>query len=350
MKKQLASIAFLAAVGSQLGATDCGEIIEDPGFDHWCGGDLCYWKTERGDIQQVPTWRDGDDGVEFVGADVAISQMTAVTSNDTDCIRFEFLADVADTVEVNLEADVFGDGTIDWVERVPTSRWEKVSFRIGIEGTYQGILFRLTKVGDGRTVLAQIRAHEEDGCPTYVDIASRPLGASCPGDEACDSGICWGLVCSSCDASTDCGAGAVCGRENDAPGHLGDWHTCVPEASRAIGDLCFADAECASGACNGLLCSECKTGLLPCPGGETCSWAAETVPVDVCAPGAGGRAAGADCVLDGDCASGVCDGRGLGTCDEYGWSVCYEDDDCPDVPGVSPGVCTFQAVAGGTCQ
>jgi hypothetical protein len=349
MRKQAPTVLFVTALASQLGATDCGQIIEDPGFDHWCGDELCYWKTERGEIRRVPTWRAGDDGVELVGDDVAISQMTAVTSFDTDCIRFEFLADVAETAEVSLEADVFGDGTIDWVERVPTSRWDKISFLIGIDGGYQGVLFRLTKVGDGRAVLAQIGAEEAEDCPSAVDVVSRPLGAGCLEPADCDSGICNGYVCAACDAGAPCDAGDVCGRAADAPGHLDDWRTCIPQASRALGELCFGDAECASGACNGLVCSECND-VVPCAGGAACGPAAETVPVHVCAPGAGGRPGGASCVLDGDCASGACDGAPLGSCDELGWSVCYEDDDCPVEGDLSPGVCTFQAVAGGTCQ
>jgi len=171
--RTLGPLLVIAVACSQLGATDCGEIIEDPGFDHWCGDDkLCYWTTERGEIRRVATWREGDDGAEFVGNDVAISQMTEVNSDDTDCIRFEFLADVEETAEVWLEADVFGDGTINWTERVPTSRWEKVTFLIGIRGWYDGILFRLTKVGSGRTVLAQISAETAEGCPSYIDISS----------------------------------------------------------------------------------------------------------------------------------------------------------------------------------
>lgn len=173
MRTQFATLAVIAISCSQLGATDCGEIIEDPGFDHWCGDDrLCYWTTERGEIRRVATWREGDDGAEFVGNDVAISQMTEVTSYDTDCIRFEFLADVDETAEVTLEADVFGDGTINWSERVPTSSWEKVTFLIGIRGWYDGILFRLTKVGSGRTVLAQISAETAEGCPSTIDVSS----------------------------------------------------------------------------------------------------------------------------------------------------------------------------------
>ena len=44
------SILFVCAAASQLGATNCGEVLRDPGFDLWCGGDLCAWKVERGEF------------------------------------------------------------------------------------------------------------------------------------------------------------------------------------------------------------------------------------------------------------------------------------------------------------
>lgn len=170
----IATLVFTAAAFSQLGATDCGEILEDPGFDLWCGDRLCYWQLERGEIAQVATWIEGDDGVELVGSDVAISQMTPLTSWDTDCVRFEMLANVEETAEVTLEADVYGDGTIDWSGRIPTSSWDKVSLRVGIRGDYQGVRFRLTKVGSGQAVLAQIAAETAEDCPSYIDPVSAP--------------------------------------------------------------------------------------------------------------------------------------------------------------------------------
>jgi hypothetical protein len=51
----LTSLHVAAIAASQLGATDCGQIITDRGFDLWCGDRLCYWKPERGDVAQVPT-------------------------------------------------------------------------------------------------------------------------------------------------------------------------------------------------------------------------------------------------------------------------------------------------------
>lgn len=343
------AILFLGAAATQLGATDCGQIIKDDGFDHWCGDRLCYWTVERGDVARVPTWHVGDDGVEFVGSDVAISQLTPVTSRDTNCIRFEMVADVAETAEVRLEADVFDDGTIDWSERIPTSSWQRLSLLLGFRGSYEGIRFRLTKVGAGRAVLAQIAAEVSDvPCPTLVDPVGRPLGAACLDGADCELGLCTGFVCSECASGAECDDGAVCGKVEDWPAHLAPWHACVAPAARALGEPCFVDEECATGVCTGALCGECASSD-DC-GGAACAWASEDpfVPVRTCA--SADRATGEPCVLDADCASGACDGRPLGTCGAYGLTPCFEDDDCPVSSDLEPTACTFWAVAGGTCQ
>jgi hypothetical protein len=338
---------LLLLVGLQIGATDCGQIITDRGFDLWCGDQLCHWKLETGEIERVATWIDGDDGVAMHGDEVVISQMTAVTSADTDCIQFEMVADIDELAEVTIEADVFGDGTIDWTERVPTAEWEKVSLRIGIDGAYQGIKFRIVKRGAGQAVLARIGAETADDCPTFEPIVARPEGASCLQGPDCDSGICNQQVCSDCGTSADCG-GDVCGAEQHAPGTLADWWTCVAPASRGLGELCHVDAECASGICNGLLCSECD-GTRPCTGGDSCDAVGEFVWANACAPNQGDRAAGAGCFSDADCASGACAGTPLGHCDD-GPLPCFDDAECPPHADSTPATCTFVAVAGGTCQ
>jgi hypothetical protein len=345
----LTTLAACAIAATQLGATDCGVIISDAGFDHWCGDKLCFWDLERGQIRQVPTWHAGDDGVELVGADVAISQMTRVTSDDTECQHFEMIADIAPDAEVHLEADVFDDGTVDFRERIPTAAWRRVVVRVGIAGSYEGVRFRVTKAGPGRAVLARIHAEVADGgCPSLVPV-TRPLGARCTTGDDCVSGVCtpdWlAGVCSTCASGADCDDGEVCGRADDVPGHLADWHTCLPAASRALGEPCFADGECASGACDGTLCGECNDQVA-CQDGA-CEPASPEVPVLVCAGPA--RAAGAACVIGDQCASGRCDGVALGTCGSSYFDACFEDDDCPGDTR-SPGTCSFVAVAGGTCQ
>jgi hypothetical protein len=182
MKKPLLTASLAAVLATQLGATDCGEIIDDPGFDLWCGDQLCVWKIEAGDARQVPTWHRRDDGVSLIGDPAAISQDTPVNSFDGTCIRFEMLADVEETAEVTLELDIWSDGTVEHVERVPTSHWKKVSFLLAVKAPYDGIRFRLQKRGPGRAVLADIGAQTATGCPgdpivsTHARIAPEDHG------------------------------------------------------------------------------------------------------------------------------------------------------------------------------
>jgi hypothetical protein len=345
MKKSTLLLLLVAA--SQLGATDCGQIITDRGFDLWCGDQLCYWKLERGEIEKVPTWIDGDDGVSMLGDDVAIAQMTTVTSNDDDCIEFHLVADIEESAEVTLEADIFGDGTIDWSERLPSSDWERLSLRIGIEGSYQGILFRITKRGSGTAVLAGIGAETADDCPSFTPVVSRPNGALCGGDVDCDSGHCDG-VCAECREDLDCTGGEICGTEQHAPGNLLAWNACVAPASALLGELCHRPDECTTGLCFENRCIACSDGS-QCAGGA-CAEALET-GIFECDPGGNDGVPGSVCVLDEDCASGSCDGIPIGTCDDDLLDrPCHADAECPPYADLRPRTCTFVAVAGGTCQ
>ena len=65
-----------------------------PGFDLWCGDELCAWKLERGEVKRVATWHEADAGVELVGSDAAIEQLAPVNSGDGTCIRFDLVANV----------------------------------------------------------------------------------------------------------------------------------------------------------------------------------------------------------------------------------------------------------------
>jgi hypothetical protein len=346
----LTSLLVAAVAASQLGATDCGQVITDRGFDLWCGDRLCYWKLERGEVAQVPTWVDGDDGVELVGDDVAISQLTSVDSNDGACIEFHLVADIDQDAEVTLEADIFGDDTVDWSERLPSASWERLSLRVGIAGRYDGIRFRLTKQGSGHAVLAAIGAEIAQGCPSFVDPISYPLGATCSTYTDCDSGLCIDGVCSSCGGSGGCDPGEVCGAESHAPGNLVDWYECVPASSKPLGEPCHSSGECASNICNDFVCSECIGGA-NCSAGVACGTESSYVFIDMCDPGGGARPAGADCATDNDCASGACAGTPVGYCDDWvPHPTCYNDTECGLQSDGTPATCILNAVAGGTCQ
>src|SRR5690349_6257210 len=110
MRFQL-SLLLLAA--TQLGATDGGEVLRDPGFDLWCGDKLCTWKIIRGDAKRADTWHEGDSGVQLLGLDAAISQLSPVDDRDGHCIRFDLVANVDENADARLDIDMYGDGSIE---------------------------------------------------------------------------------------------------------------------------------------------------------------------------------------------------------------------------------------------
>lgn len=360
-------LAGIAA--SQLGATDCGQVIKDPGFDVWCGDSLCSWKLLRGDIERVGTWHESDSGVAFLGDDTAIQQVAPVNSTDGVCIRFSMIADVAENAEMFLDIDVEADGTVERSERIGTSHWQPVSFLIHIAPPYDGIRFELAKRGLGDATIANVGAELSDECVGLPAIAvePRPNGASCNDLAPCASGLClpsqttfpvasvFGDVCAGCDPSLGAGAcpdGDVCGIGAALSPVLAAPLVCVAPASAELAEQCLSDAECASGKClagasGPGVCSTCKSAD-DC-GGARCgpSWLAGSRGPNVCAPGEGQGAAGAGCGSDADCASGSCSGRDRKTCNDG--RPCSIDLDCPATGDLTPGTCTTVGIQGGTC-
>jgi len=355
------SLIVTVAAASQVGATDCGQITRDQGFDLWCGEVLCTWKLERGEVKRVGTWNENDPGVELVGDDVAIEQLTPVTSYDTTCIRFELVADIAETAEVHLHADVFGDGSVEYSQRLPTANWKPMSFLIPVRAPYDGVRFELTKRGSGRAVLAQLQAETATGdCDgfTVIQPDPAPAGARCGMNDHCASGMCryvgvsggFGIaqLCVDCDpelGSSACPAQQVCGVDDALSRVLSPAPRCVPSASKLVGDDCRLDGECASGICNSFVCSTCDLDA-PCVN-ETCGEAYANGP-HVCAAGLRARTTGQPCATDGDCASNRCLGDIRKQCKDG--RACTTPEQCPVEDGLAPGECTEVGVEGGRCE
>jgi hypothetical protein len=357
------SLIVIVAAASQVGATDCGQITRDQGFDLWCGEELCTWKLERGKLMRVGTWNDKDPGVELVGDDVAIAQLTPVTSSDTTCIRFELVADVSEDAEVRLNADVFGDGSVEFSERLPTSHWKPLSFLIPVRAPYDGVRFELTKRGKGKAVVAQLQAETAGAaeCDGFTEVVPEPApaGARCAMDDQCESGMCryvavsggFGLaqLCVDCDTllgtAEACPQGQVCGVDDALSRVLLPAPRCTAKASKLVGDDCRIDGECASGICNSFVCSTCDTGA-PCLT-EACAEAYANGPY-VCGAGQHARTTGQVCATDGDCASARCIGDARKQCVDG--RACTTPEQCPDDDGLAPGDCTEVGVEGGRCQ
>lgn len=360
MRNLHALLFGLAIALTSGGATDCGQIIDDAGFDLWCGDRLCRWTLEKGAIAPTATWHSGDDGVDMIGAEVALSQLTEVAANDGTCIAFDLVADVAADAEVTLEVDVYGDGTVDHVERIPTSDWRPISFRLAMPERYQGVRFRLRKLG-GHAVLANIGAEiapERECVGARLVAGPAPDGAQCRTAADCASGFCvpgpFGSSCGGCAVDSDCG-GELCALDPIAPAHLGLPTACTAAASTPTALACIRDEQCASGRCVDNVCSTCA-GDRDCNGGSCLAivytWpdGGTAVGGHFCASGAG-AASGAPCLTDGECASGQCQGTAHGMCrTSFFPRACDVDSDCPGFAFTTEPACVTVGIRGGTCQ
>lgn len=361
------SLIVICTAASQLGSTDCGTVIKDDGFDLWCGNTLCDWKVERGMIQDVPTWHAGDHGVALIGDDVAIEQVSPVASSDGTCIEFNLMANVDANVNAVLNVDVFDDGTIDLVEHLPTGTWQPTTFEMRMPDNYAGVRFEVAKTGDGNVELANIGATviQTGGClgQPALQIANRPLAVPCDDASQCASGMCVSdpvispegasPVCVAC-GSDSCGSGNVCGASRPVSPLRGDPIECIPAASVPLAGQCATDADCATGVCEGQMCSTCKSGS-DCAVGETCNvaWTGGSdaplleLAAAECAPGLGRRTSGEPCVTNADCESRQCDGTPLSTC--WDGRSCATPADCP-YSGLDQTACTLVGVQGGSCH
>jgi hypothetical protein len=358
--RTLTTFTIALAAASQLGSTDCGQALRDPGYDLWCGQDLCAWKVERGDIKRVPTWNDGDPGVELVGDDAAIEQVSPVEMKDGSCLEFDMISNIDANAQVKLDVDVFGDGSVEYSSIVPTSSWKPISFQIQIAGVYKGIRFELAKTGSGRAQLANIGAKIVD-CVDGIELvtpAPAPDGAACGDASGCRSGLCGGgtlfdNVCVGCRGGT-CAAGDTCGVADPTSPVYAFPLECEPTASRELGENCLFDPECASGICNQGACSTCRDAS-GCTSGETCGpgYPGVAPAPYVCAPGQHARTSGQPCASDDDCASEHCAGTPRMQCDDG--RACATAANCPfggpdTTNGLQNGPCDTVGVQGGTCQ
>lgn len=376
MRKPLAICFVLAVAATSGGATDCGQVFDDPGFDVWCGDTLCAWRVEKGAVARAPTWHQADNGVALVGPDVAISQFTDVESRDGHCLEFSLVADVAADAEVQLQFDLYGDGSVEHEERIPTSDWDLVVFRVRMPETYAGVRFRLAKQG-GHAVLANVGAQvvPDYQCPgDPLVVGPGPVGTACTRDADCTGGLCGdgdppdgsnaGGVCQACELGDACPNGGVCSFEPIWEGSGPDW-SCRPPGSAPLGTICVSDADCAAGSCVGLRCGLCRDDA-ECGGGictpvtyaidDGRDPAATVLGGHHCVGGSGGTAAsGAPCLVDGDCASGACGGEPLRACANESSAFldllreCRDDFDCAPDFGPYP-TCVTVGTRGGVCQ
>lgn len=149
--------------------------------------------------------------------------------------------------------------------------------------------------------------------PNSAQRATKTLGETCTNDLDCKSDVCLsvpgsGYLCSQACAvgGSNCPAGYLCANSN--VGGL-----CIPDPNwlqpQADGSVCGAHGECASGICQGSVCSAaCDPATASCPTGFACTAVAGTA-LSTCTVGGATPAPGslgAACTMAADCDSHLC--------------------------------------------
>jgi len=309
MRKSLELGCFLGislVIASCSGADD---LIRDPTVERWCDSQPCEWRTE-GTVSRVGSWHQYDYAVKLVSDDASVWQENAtIDSNRARCFEFAMVAKVESGTRVFLELDFMADGSNELSQRLPTSDWERLTFRITTPDWYRGVRFALRKEGPGLAILAELSAESAPGKCTAppVELVDRPDGARCTQDAECRQGQCESGVCSGCSDDADCTeADHVCGliRVDGV-----ERHACMEAGSSPFGVACDRDSQCESDHCEGRACSECSGEV--CDDGRACSPARRTDSNTrywprLCDPGTRARSAGELCTGGTDCASGAC--------------------------------------------
>ena len=295
-------------------------------------------------MEKAPTWHEADLGARLVGEQVAMSQLAEITEADAACIWLSLIADQDDAVDLTMELDFMDDGIVDFEHRITETGFARADTQVRAPLHYTGMRVRVRKVGEGDAVIAQVRAQRT----SYTDCAGEPLparglplGSECEDAEECAGGSCSEtsvlgsdvaaismVTCGECESDSDCPDGQACGAgwgEGLFPGKV-----CLEAGSKALGEACTGDTECAAGACVEAQCGECREDA-DC-GGETCAPHA----VSGSTPGGlgpwmcpvGERDSGEACLANDDCAAGSCASEGeLSICDPNG-EPCSADTDC----------------------
>jgi hypothetical protein len=169
---------FLTLTGvTVLSGYGCNDdLLADPGFDIWCGDQLCTWEVEHGKVGKAATWDAMDEGAALAGPRAAISQYAPIDEHDADTICFSLLADSEPGATLYLELDFGDDGTIEYAHSIPSDDWELVALHAAAPRHYDGVRFRVVKEGWHRGVIAQVRAtdHNLEDCGEGT-IVMQPL-------------------------------------------------------------------------------------------------------------------------------------------------------------------------------
>lgn len=307
MKKLLRTLfVFAFVVSAAVLFAGCDDLLSDPTFKTWCGDRLCSWKLDSGSIRRAPTWHKNDLGVELIDPAGGTTQISQDTDRQPRCLEITMVADVDPASQVSLGLDFNKDDSVDFTQSIVAVGFREVKTVLTAPRTYTGIRFTITKRGNGRAVLAQIRVREVDNCTAPpVLLRDLPLGSPCAAESSseCRSQVCNLSRCAECRDDSTCGQGEKCVARS------------APYLATAFGSA---------------------------------------LPTQ-CNPGGGTHTPGEECIADDDCTSGVCDGELVGALGLDGGQLTKCPIDFPADAGGDAGVdsgpsCLLVSVRGGRCR
>jgi len=153
-----------------------------------------------------------------MGSHVTLSQRPDISS--VPCLEFKVIADIDPAASVSVELDFRADGTTEYSERIPSARWQPLTFLVAAPTWYDAVTLTIRKETDGHAVLARLELGDGEGCTgAPITLADRPAGAWCETADQCASGACApSKICSQTFAA--CGDATPCA---DATGPCVDW-------------------------------------------------------------------------------------------------------------------------------
>ncbi len=186
--RALLVLAGIAAMFAATGGSCDDDLVQNPGFDVWCGEHLCAWEVERGRVERIPTWHPKDHGVLLIGDPVVLTQYVDSDQERTTCFEFELQGDLDDGVDLYLEMDFLDDGVVEYAHPIPLKDWKTIHYHLGTPSWYDGVRFIVRKEGGAAARLAQIRVFAGQGCTSDpMPLQHRPSGAPCLEDHDCES-------------------------------------------------------------------------------------------------------------------------------------------------------------------
>ena len=141
------------------------DVLNDPGFQFWCGDQLCDWSVD-GEVERVPTWHDNDYAVEMIGSPVILQQ--TFHSRVNGCVLVELIADIDPETLVTISINQDGLGGAEWTQVVNGIGFQRRTWRVDLNVDSGGFV-RIRKDNPGRALIAGLRIWK--GCSSIPPIS-----------------------------------------------------------------------------------------------------------------------------------------------------------------------------------